>query len=70
MPSDASTSSLLRSLVDDLHARRAQIRLGGGRVSRPANHASPATSRVDTVGGASSTMSLVKDRIGPGIGAR
>ena len=30
MSSDTSMSSLLRPLVEDLHARRAAIKLGGG----------------------------------------
>src|SRR2546421_11439007 len=39
MPADAPTTSLLRPLVEDLAARRDQIKLGGGAEKIAAQHA-------------------------------
>jgi len=39
MPTDAPTSSILRPLVEDLHARRAEIAMGGGQERIDRQHA-------------------------------
>jgi acetyl-CoA carboxylase carboxyltransferase component len=39
MAADSPTTSLLRPLADDLHARRQQIKLGGGAEKIAAQHA-------------------------------